>query len=75
MKIYELPDRIQNNHLKAQCATREHNYTKSGNQRMKIRIQKRYRNYFFKKKMEILKLKNTRTEIFLKITRRDEQQT
>lgn len=25
--------------------------------------------------MEILKLKNTRTEIFLKITRRDEQQT
>lgn len=47
MKIYDLPDRIQNNHLKeAQCATREQNYTKSGNQQInKIRIQRIYRNY------------------------------
>lgn len=30
MEIYELPDRIQNNHLKeAQCATREHRQTVS----------------------------------------------
>lgn len=50
MKIYELPDRIRNNHLKeAQCATREHNYTKSGKPMNEQNNTKEIQKLFLKK--------------------------